>query len=94
MRYCNIDRFPVDFIFQLTEKKSDNLKSQFATSSWGGRRKRPFVFTEHGVLMLSSVLNSSTAIQVNIKIMKYNNTGISHQVGLLYPLCRTCFLFQ
>jgi len=66
----NIERFPQDFMFQLTDKEFENLKSQFATSSWGGRRKLPFVFTEHGVLMLSSVLSSPTAIQVNIKIMR------------------------
>jgi hypothetical protein len=66
----NIDRFPEDFMFQLTEKEWENLKSQNATSSWGGRRKKPYVFTEHGVLMLSSVLNSDRAIQVNIQIMR------------------------
>jgi len=66
----NLDRFPEDFMFLLTEKEYENLKSQNATSSWGGRRKLPYAFTEHGVLMLSSVLNSPTAIQVNIKIMR------------------------
>ncbi|MCJ0741994.1 ORF6N domain-containing protein [Pedobacter montanisoli] len=66
----NPDRFPEDFMFQLTENEWKNLKSQIATSSWGGRRKLPFVFTEHGVLMLSSVLNSSQAIQVNIQIVR------------------------
>jgi len=66
----NIDRFPEDFMFQLTEKEWENLMSQNATSSWGGRRKIPFAFTEHGVLMLSSVLNSERAIQVNIQIMR------------------------
>jgi ORF6N domain len=66
----NIDRFPEDFMFQLTEAEWGNLKSQNATSSWGGRRKIPFAFTEHGVLMLSSVLNSERAIQVNIQIMR------------------------
>jgi hypothetical protein len=66
----NIDRFPEDFMFQLTEEEYENLMSHFATSSWGGRRKMPFAFTEHGVLMLSSVLNSDTAIQVNIRIMR------------------------
>jgi hypothetical protein len=66
----NIDRFPEDFMFQITEIEYENLKSQNATSSWGGRRKLPFAFTEHGVLMLSSVLNSSIAIEVNIKIMR------------------------
>ena len=54
----NLDRFPEDFMFQLTEDEFSNLMSQFATSSWGGRRKMPYVFTEHGVLMLSSVLSS------------------------------------
>jgi hypothetical protein len=66
----NISRFPEDFMFQLTETEFENLKSQIATSSWGGRRKSPYVFTEHGVLMLSSVLNSERAISVNIQIMR------------------------
>jgi hypothetical protein len=66
----NIERFPGDFMFQLTELEWENLKSQNATSSWGGRRKLPSAFTEHGVLMLSSVLNSERAIQVNIQIMR------------------------
>ena len=66
----NIERFPEDFMFQLTEEEFENLKSQNATSSWGGRRKPPYAFTEHGDLMLSSVLNSPISIQVNIKIMR------------------------
>ena len=66
----NIERFPEDFMFKLTEEEFKNLKSQFATSSWGGTRKLPNVFTEHGVLMLSSILNSKQAIQVNIQIMR------------------------
>ena len=66
----NANRFPEDFMFQLTEEEWENLMSQNATSSWGGRRKKPFAFTEHGVLMLSSVLNSERAIQVNIQIMR------------------------
>ncbi|QJP35162.1 ORF6N domain-containing protein [Nonlabens sp. Ci31] len=66
----NSDRFPDDFMFQLTKEEWTDLKSQNATSSWGGRRSEPFVFTEHGVLMLSSVLNSERAIAVNIKIMR------------------------
>jgi len=66
----NIDRFPPEFMFQLTQIEHDNLKSQFVTSSWGGRRKLPFAFTEHGVIMLSSVLNSKIATQVNIAIVK------------------------
>lgn len=66
----NEDRFPNDFMFQLTTEEWENLKSQNATPSWGGRRKLPYVFTEHGVLMLSSVLNSKKAIAVNIQIMR------------------------
>ena len=66
----NIIRFPEDFMFQLTKAEFVNLKSQIATSSWGGRRKLPFAFTEHGVLMLSSVLNSDLAIKVNIQVMR------------------------
>ncbi len=66
----NIERFPDDFMFQLTEEEFENLKSQIATSRWGGRRKLPYAFTEHGVLMLSSVINSEQAIKVNIQIRR------------------------
>ncbi len=66
----NPDRFPEDFMFQLTENEFSNLMSHIATSSWGGRRKMSYVFTEHGVLMLSSVLSSELAIKVNIQIMR------------------------
>jgi len=66
----NIERFPKDFMFQLSQEELLNLRSHFATSSWGGRRTRAFGFTEHGVLMLSSVLNSDRAIKVNIQIMR------------------------
>ena len=66
----NIDRFPEDFMFQLTEEEFENLKSQFVISSWGGRRSLPNVFTEHGVLMLSSILNSKKAISINIQIVR------------------------
>ena len=80
----NIERFPEDFMFQLNKKefifvisrytteieKNTNLISQFATSSWGGTRKMPYAFTELGIAMLSSVLRSETAIQVNINIMR------------------------
>ncbi|MFN7424184.1 MAG: ORF6N domain-containing protein, partial [Chitinophagales bacterium] len=65
----NINRFPQDFMFQLNEIEFTNLKSQFVTSRWGGTRKLPFAFTEQGVAMLSSVLHSSKAIEVNISIM-------------------------
>jgi len=66
----NRERFPEDFMFQLSKEEVANLKSQFATSSWGGTRKLPYVFTEQGVAMLSSVLNSERAIKVNIQIMR------------------------
>jgi hypothetical protein len=67
----NTDRFPADFMFQLSSNEFDNLRSQFVTSSsWGGRRYPPYAFTEQGVAMLSSVLRSPRAIQVNIEIMR------------------------
>jgi hypothetical protein len=68
----NMDRFPEDFMFQLTEEKFAGLRSQFVTSKKGrgGRRYLPYVFTEQGVAMLSSVLNSHRAVQVNIAIMR------------------------
>ena len=66
----NIARFPADFMFQLTKQEYDNLRSQFVTSSWGGRRYPPYAFTEQGVAMLSSVLRSERAIQVNVEIMR------------------------
>jgi hypothetical protein len=67
----NISRFPADFMFQLTREEHQNLKSQFVISSWGGaRRAAPYAFTELGVAMLSSVLKSEMAIQVNIEIMR------------------------
>lgn len=66
----NIERFPIDFLFVLSKQEYYNLRSQFATSSWGGPRYQPFAFTEQGVAMLSSVLNSPKAIEVNIAIMR------------------------
>jgi len=66
----NPERFPIDFMFQLSQNEWDILKSQYATSRWGGRRILPYVFTEHGILMLSSVLKSEKAVQVNIRIMR------------------------
>lgn len=65
----NMERFPEAFMFQLDQQEFEILKSQFVTSSWGGTRKLPFAFTEQGVAMLSSVLRSKKAIQVNIQIM-------------------------
>ncbi len=67
----NIDRFPEDFMFQLSAEEFQILKSQFVISSWGGaRRARPYAFTEQGVAMLSSVLRSKRAVHVNIAIMR------------------------
>lgn len=66
----NIERFPEDFMFELTENEFENLRCQFGTSSWGGTRYIPLAFTENGVAMLSSVLNSQTAIKMNIQIIR------------------------
>jgi hypothetical protein len=66
----NRDRFPEDFMFQLDKGEAKNLIFQIGISSWGGRRYAPYAFTEQGVAMLSSVLNSERAIQVNIAIMR------------------------
>jgi phage regulator Rha-like protein len=68
----NIERFPEDFMFELTQQELENWRSQFATSNQDvmGLRIKPFAFTEHGILMLSSVLKSQRAVQVNIQIMR------------------------
>ncbi len=66
----NIDRFPVDFMFQLSQREYDNLKSQIVTSSWGGTRKLPFAFTEHGATMLTGILRSEKATIANIAIVR------------------------
>jgi hypothetical protein len=66
----NISRFPENFMFQLDETEYENLKSQIVTSSWGGTRKLPYVFTEHGILQLANVLRSERATQVSIKIIE------------------------
>lgn len=71
----NLDRFPPDFCFELSADEIENLRYQFGTSSaesaqWGGRRYAPYAFTEQGVSMLSSVLHSKRAVQVNIEIMR------------------------
>ena len=71
----NIERFPEDFMFQLSQEEcltlsTKDLKSQIATSSWGGTRKKPYAFTENGIAMLSGILRSETAITANIRIMR------------------------
>ena len=88
----NLKRFPPDFMFQLTEEEHKNLISQFVTSSWGGTRKLPYAFTEQGLAMLSGLLNSDIAIQVNISIMRafvilrqqiFTTTQISSELAAL-----------
>jgi len=85
----NIGRFPEDFMFQLTKEEFDILIFQIGASSWGGRRKLPYAFTEQGVAMLSGVLNSERAIKVNIQIMRVftkvreilmDNLSIRHEI--------------
>jgi hypothetical protein len=66
----NASRFPEHFMFQLSESEFEILKSQFATSSWGGVRKLPYAFTEHGILQLSNVVKSERATQMSIKIIE------------------------
>lgn len=66
----NINRFPRDFMFQLTQDEAENLKSQNATSSWGGKRKLPYVFTEQGIYMLATVLRGELAEKQSIYIMR------------------------
>ena len=66
----NLERFPQDFMFQLTPEDISNLRYQFGTSSWGGRRYLPYAFTEQGVAMLSGVLRSEQAVKVNVEIMR------------------------
>ncbi len=69
----NKDRFPKDFLFELTKEEVKNLRCQIGTSSWGGSRYLPYAFTRDGILMLSSVLNSNRAIQINIQIIRIFN---------------------
>ena len=83
----NLKRFPDDFMFQLTIEDFNNLIFQNGTSSWGGTRKMPYAFTEQGVAMLSSVLNSDTAIEMNIRIIriftKFREMLLTHKDILL-----------
>ena len=66
----NRHRFPSDFAFQLTKKEFENLRSQIATSSYGGRRYQPFVFTEHGAIMLAAHLNSERAVEMSVFVVR------------------------
>lgn len=83
----NIKRFPDDFMFQLKQEEWEILKSQFVISSWGGARTLPYVFTEQGVAMLSSILRSETAIEVNIRIMR---TFVAVRKYLAPTRCTPC----
>ena len=89
----NAKRFPRDFMFTLTQKEFQNLRSQFVTSSWGGLRYLPSAFTEQGVAMLSGVINSPKAIEMNIAIMRafvetrkllHSNKKIAEQIKLIF----------
>lgn len=66
----NLHRFPEDFVFELQAVEFANLKSHFATSSWGGRRKAPFAFTEHGAIMAATILNSPRAVQMSVYVVR------------------------
>lgn len=89
----NLERFPEDFMFQLTEEEFEDLRSQTGISSdWGGRRYLPYAFTEQGIAMLSSALRSDRAVHVNIQIMRTfvqlrhmlaNNTELSRKIAEL-----------
>lgn len=66
----NRNRFPPDFLFELSPEEYANLKSQFATSSWGGRRKLPFAFTEHGAIQAATILNSPRAVEMSVYVVR------------------------
>jgi ssDNA-binding Zn-finger/Zn-ribbon topoisomerase 1 len=66
----NQQRFPADFIFEVSDEEVRNLMSQFATSSWGGTRKRPLAFTEHGAIMAATVLNSPGAVEMSVFVVR------------------------
>ena len=66
----NRKRFPDDFLFELTTEEFANLKSHFATSSWGGRRKRPLAFTEHGAIQAATILNSPRAVEMSVYVVR------------------------
>ena len=66
----NLRRFPEDFMFQLTAAECDDLRSQFATSSWGGRRYRPYAFTEHGAIQAANVLNTARAVEMGVYVVR------------------------
>lgn len=87
----NLDRFPKDFMFVLRRKEFENLRSQIGASSWGGIRYMPMAFTEQGIAILSSVLNSKTAVKVNVGIIrvftKLRQYAMTHK-EILYQLAK------
>ena len=85
----NIERFPSDFMFQLSKEEYSILKCQIGISSWGGARTLPYAFTEQGVAMLSGVLRSPIAVEVNIRIMR---TFVAVRQYILAPQCNNCQL--
>lgn len=85
----NIERFPSDFMFQLSKEEYSILKCQIGISSWGGARTLPYAFTEQGVAMLSGVLRSPIAVEVNIRIMR---TFVAVRQYLAAPPCGSCQL--
>ena len=90
----NLQRFPEDFMFQLTEIESESLKSQYATSnSYGGRRTSPYVFTEHGTVMLASILNSSVAVSASIQVVRAF-IGLRKMLSLQADLSRKLDLLE
>jgi phage regulator Rha-like protein len=91
----NIEKFPSDFMFQLTQSEFSDLMFQIGTSSWGGRRKLPYAFTEHGVLMTANILNSEKANIVSVQIVKafiklrdyaLSNVAVNEQIAELRQL--------
>lgn len=85
----NVERFPSDFTFQLSKEEYSILKCQIGISSWGGARTLPYAFTEQGVAMLSGVLRSPIAVEVNIRIMR---TFVAVRQYILAPQCNNCQL--
>jgi hypothetical protein len=92
----NMERFPADFMFQLTAQEFADLRLQAETSSWGGRRTRPYAFTEQGVAMLSAVLGSARAVVVSVEIMRTfvrlrqvlgSHTALARQLAALENKC-------
>ncbi len=87
----NAERFPDDFVFQTSPAEFASLKSQFATSSWGGARKLPLAFTEHGAIMAAMVLNSPRATEVSVYVVRafvqLRDTLLTHKEPNEFPLC-------